>query len=631
MSSLAELPELIGFFSYSREDDEDSHGALSALRDRIQRELRGQLGRSMKTFRLWQDKEAIAPGTLWETEIKTAVEQSAFFIPIITPTVVRSPYCRFELDSFLTREAALGRSDLVFPILYIKVPALEDSTLREHDPVLSVIAKRQYLDWREFRHRDVNSTDIKEAVERFCAHICDALRRSWLSPQERKEQEAAAVKRQAKAEQRRRQAEAEMHREDEARRKAAEEEQRQHDAELDERRKAEAEAEAEAEANRRRQAEDEKRRAEAERQRAENERIRREAREKRQAERRSGSEPLRLPSWTPRQLTLAAGAVVGLVLIGVVGFRLAAPPTSVAVKETSPSPAASIPVAPVAAPAPINPSSAPAPAAPTQPTGTLSAAQERSLKRGDIFQECANCPQMVVVPPGNFVMGLPTDQTYFTYPHGEDKLRPQHNVTIAKPFAVSKFELTFAEWDACVADGGCDGYKPNDHGWGRGQRPVIAVNWFDATAYVAWLSKKTGKPYRLLSEAEYEYAARAGTTTAYPWGNEIGKNNANCNGCGSQWDVRQTAPVGSFAPNQFGLYDMVGNVQERTEDCWHNDYNGAPTDGSAWTSGDCSVRVIRGGSWGSAPYDLRSAARYANGKREDDDGGIRVGRTLLMP
>src|SRR5580658_2211246 len=102
MSSLAELPELIGFFSYSREDDEDSHGALSALRDRIQRELRGQLGRSMKTFRLWQDKEAIAPGTLWETEIKTAVEQSAFFIPIITPTVVRSPYCRFELDSFLT-------------------------------------------------------------------------------------------------------------------------------------------------------------------------------------------------------------------------------------------------------------------------------------------------------------------------------------------------------------------------------------------------------------------------------------------------------------------------------------------------------------------------------------------------
>ena len=127
MSSLADLPELVGFFSYSREDDADSHGALSALRSRIQGELRGQLGRTAKTFRLWQDKEAIPSGTLWETEIKNAVAQSVFFIPIITPTVVASPYCRFELESFLAREAALGRSDLVFPILYIDVPALEDS------------------------------------------------------------------------------------------------------------------------------------------------------------------------------------------------------------------------------------------------------------------------------------------------------------------------------------------------------------------------------------------------------------------------------------------------------------------------------------------------------------------------
>jgi hypothetical protein len=118
MSSLVDLPELVGFFSYSREDDEDSQGALSALRERIQRELRGQLGRSMKTFRLWQDKEAIASGTLWESEIKNAVAQSAFFIPIITPTVIKSSFCKLELDSFLAREAELGRDDLVFPILY---------------------------------------------------------------------------------------------------------------------------------------------------------------------------------------------------------------------------------------------------------------------------------------------------------------------------------------------------------------------------------------------------------------------------------------------------------------------------------------------------------------------------------
>src|SRR5262249_16107367 len=126
MSPFSDLPELVGFFSYSREDDEDSHGALSALRERIQRELSGQLGRSMKTFRLWQDKEAITAGKLWEAELKMAVGQAVFFIPIVTPTAVRSQYCRFEFDAFLAREAELGRDDLVFPILYIKVPELDD-------------------------------------------------------------------------------------------------------------------------------------------------------------------------------------------------------------------------------------------------------------------------------------------------------------------------------------------------------------------------------------------------------------------------------------------------------------------------------------------------------------------------
>jgi hypothetical protein len=234
MSSLADLPELVGFFSYSREDDEDSNGALSALRERIQRELRGQLGRSMKTFRLWQDKEAIASGTLWEAEIKTGVAQSVFFIPIITPTVVRSPYCRFELDAFLAREAALGRSDLVFPILYIKVPALDDSIQRQNDPVVSIIAKRQYVDWREFRHRDVNSTDVKEAIERFCAHICDALHRSWLSPEESQQHVEAATRQHAEVVRKRAEAEGEAKRRgEEARIRAEEEERPKHQADAE--------------------------------------------------------------------------------------------------------------------------------------------------------------------------------------------------------------------------------------------------------------------------------------------------------------------------------------------------------------------------------------------------------------
>ena len=172
----------------------------------------------------------------------------------------------------------------------------------------------------------------------------------------------------------------------------------------------------------------------------------------------------------------------------------------------------------------------------------------------------------------------------------------------------------------------------SDSGWGRGRRPAINVSWDDAQAYVKWLSSITGKPYRLLSEAEYEYAARAGTETAYPWGDDIklnGKAMANCVGCGSQWDGEQTAPVGSFAANQFGLYDMVGNVWEWAEDCWNESYQGAPADGSAWTSGDCSRRIIRGGSWNDNPVLLRSAYRLRNNAGGRDVSlGFRVARTL---
>jgi uncharacterized membrane protein len=197
MAILSDVPELIGFFSYSREDDTDSYGRLSALRGRIQAELRGLLGRTTKTFRLWQDKEAIPSGTLWEGEIKGAVSQALFFIPIITPTVVASRYCRFELEAFIQREAALGREDLIFPILYIDVPGLEDGIGLENDPMLSLIAKRQYVDWREFRFLDVDSTEVRREVGRFCTDIRNALRRRWVSPEEFEQEEAARQKEQA--------------------------------------------------------------------------------------------------------------------------------------------------------------------------------------------------------------------------------------------------------------------------------------------------------------------------------------------------------------------------------------------------------------------------------------------------
>jgi formylglycine-generating enzyme required for sulfatase activity len=254
----------------------------------------------------------------------------------------------------------------------------------------------------------------------------------------------------------------------------------------------------------------------------------------------------------------------------------------------------------------------------------LTAAAERALKPGDSFRECAkDCPEMVVVPAGEFMMGSSADES--DHYDNED---PLHRVTIARPLAVSKFEVTFEQWDACVAVGTCA--QVPDSNMGRGTQPVINVSWDHAQRYVTWFSKMTGRSYRLLSEAEWEYAARAGTTTAYSWGDELGKNNANCNGCVSEWDSRRTAPVGSFGPNQFGLYDMHGNVWEWVEDCLHTNYEGAPDDGSAWIAqGDCNNRVIRGGSWVSYPVGLRSALRFwFSADDHGTDLGLRIARTL---
>ena len=248
---------------------------------------------------------------------------------------------------------------------------------------------------------------------------------------------------------------------------------------------------------------------------------------------------------------------------------------------------------------------------------------ERALKPLASFRECAkDCPEMIVVPAGEFTMGSPATEEGRHADEGR-----QHIVTIARPFAVSKFDVRFADWDACVSVGGCR--QVTDGGMGRDTKPVINVTWDDAQGYVAWFSKMTGQSYRLLSEAEWEYAARAGSTTAYYWGDDIGKGNANCNGCGSKWDNQQTSPVGSFAGNQFGLYDMAGNVWQWVQDCYHDDYNGAPEDGSAWNSGDCSRLVVRGGSRDFDPLALRAASRYWYSTVFRYSGlGFRVGRTL---
>ena len=252
------------------------------------------------------------------------------------------------------------------------------------------------------------------------------------------------------------------------------------------------------------------------------------------------------------------------------------------------------------------------------------------FRRGEVFRDCPQCPEMVVVPVGSFTMGSPPSEEVWHYTG-----RPRHRVRISEPFAVGKYEVTFAEWNACVSDGGCGSYRPGGEGWGRGERPVINVSWIDAQRYAKWLSRKTGKGYRLLSESEWEYAARAGTTGPFHTGGTISTDQANywgekVYGSGRKGVSRgKTVPVGSFAPNGFGLHDMHGNVAEWVEDCWNGSYAGAPADGSGWKSGNCKYRVLRGGSWINPPISLRSAYRNRNksGSRSNLYG-FRVARTL---
>lgn len=279
-------------------------------------------------------------------------------------------------------------------------------------------------------------------------------------------------------------------------------------------------------------------------------------------------------------------------------------------------------------------------------------------KPGQTFRDCADCPEMIVIPAGSFDMGSPSGE-----PGRQDNEGPRHKVSI-RSFAAGKYEITRGQFAAFVAASGynagneCDtsdfvggewkkhsgrnwqnpGYPQDD------SHPVVCVNWNDAKAYVAWLSRKTGKNYRLLSEAEWEYAARAGTTTAWHWGESpdqacsyanvvdaTGKSPlSGIEGRKCTDDLTFTVPVGSFRPNAFGLYDMIGNVAEFTEDCWNGNYDGAPTDGSAWTSGKCQRRILRGGLWESVQQDVRSARRelWAGTAYRSGMFGFRVARML---
>jgi formylglycine-generating enzyme required for sulfatase activity len=259
---------------------------------------------------------------------------------------------------------------------------------------------------------------------------------------------------------------------------------------------------------------------------------------------------------------------------------------------------------------------------------------EDSSGTGRIIRDCPVCPDLVAVPAGEFMMGSPESETARSSNEG-----PQRKVTFKEPFAIGKFEVTFAQWDACAAEDGCK-HKPGDEGWGRGRRPVINVSWHDAMQFVAWLSRKAGKAYRLPTEAEWEYAARGVTKASEPHppfstGPTINYKQANYDanftyGDGKMGVFRQkTLDVGTFPRNAFGLHDMHGNVWEWVQDCYKDSYRGAPADGSAVTSAGCGLRILRGGSWNYFPQLLRSAYRYATAPDiRLEMVGFRIARSL---
>jgi formylglycine-generating enzyme required for sulfatase activity len=522
---------------------------------------------------LAQEKRVI-PVLVGQASMPHADELPDTLKPLARRNAVRLTHERFRADT-----------DSLIGALQRALKGAEEARAKQQ-------VEREHQEQVEREHQEQVEREHQEQVERERQERAERERQAQA---ERDRQAQAERERQAQVE-RERQAQAERDRQAQVERDRLAQVERDRLAQVERERLAQAEREAEAkrvadaaEAKRRTEEERQKRKADAEQARlaALDARARDKTRKEGEADplAEEGARPPALPS-SRRLPILVAASVVGVVLVGAVAWFV---------------------LSPMLMPGPLSP------------------AQEQALKPPNAFQECSKCPVMTVVPAGSFFMGSPT-----TEPGRDNDEGPQHPVTIAAQFAVGKYEVTFDEWNACVADGGCNGYKPADQGWGGGRRPVINVSWTDATAYVNWLAKKTGKPYRLLSEAEYEYATRAGSTTAYPWGDDIGKNNANCNGCGSQWDNKQTAPVGSFAANAYGLYDMVGNVWEWTQDCNHDGYANAPSDGSAWTrGGDCGSRILRGGAFDNYPKVVRSADRTGlNSDSQSFDFGFRVARTL---
>jgi sulfatase modifying factor 1 len=616
----------IGFWSYTSADDAASDGRLSRLRLHLAKRLHQQLGREP---RLFQDRVAIPTGTQWEQEIEKALAEASFLVPILTPGFLQSKWCAKEVWRFRELMQARGRDDLILPVHYLDIRKFYAERRGEcFDPaVLDYLRSLQWVDFRDLEPSDADTADVRRWLGVFAERIEEALYRVAAPPVIAPPTALPPVAVAPVA----------------APRKLPE-------VSPEERLDSPGLPPA---------CDDEKGGVAVG-----------------SPPRPPGSPPrpptpnAPPPAATKRPVLRGIAVIVALVACVLVIRQLMPPvpvPASAPPETTAP---------PAARPSPVQPApTSPAPAAPFQPAAAAAPLPPKEFR--DTCPADAICPELVLIPNGNFQMGT-TDEELDREKVPNDFRgweKPRHPVTIPADFYLGKYDVTVREFAAFVRAkgprpaGGCwtrEAGRDGKYGWQVKQErsweqpgfsqterdPVVCVSYDDAMAYIDWLNKKTGtQAYRLPSEAEWEYAARAGTTAARYWGdsrdaacsfaNVADLSLAKHDGIATPDPERYfncsdgyvfTAPAGSFWSNQFGLFDMLGNVWQWTADCWNANQQGASPDGTVRTAGDCGLRVLRGGSWNGTPRGVRAGDRNWIGTGDRYSGtGFRVARTLFRP
>lgn len=665
------------FLSYAHKDNEYLNGGITWLRSTVESAV-GTL--TARPFQIFQDVDHIGLGQTWSKKLDQALGAAQFFLPVLTPRFFASPFCRHEAEAFLAYEAKMNRDDLIFPIYLIEADVLENPELRAGDALAAKFWERQIDDWRDLKFA-LDGAGPRLRVEKLAAALVEAAKR----PETAKAQHAGATSTWRRAA-RRHQRSTLVHAVQAGKgrkeiivpcgpaelltRNAAAEPNFGADDEKDEENPGTRSRAFEPGAG-----EGLPHERELDELRRENERLKKRiepANSKIQHQRdRTKAPGRRWAPWIGVGLFIGTAVAVvlsvagGLIQFGKSDVREQTRPSSGKIEDVwlpeesaEPETLAGQQRARHEQEPPTEATALDA-AQQWQGVDTASDAPGEALQEDaplDVskvtFRDCEQCPEMMIVSPGTFSMGSPKSE------RGRDQSEgPQHQVTIDHAFAIGVHEVTRAQFGVFVDEtehvaNGCsiwDGetwIEDENRDWRdpgfvqTGSDPVVCVSWDDAKAYIAWLSQKTGRTYRLPSEAEWEYAARAGSRTPYVWGDDLGSACDHANGndeasrkigglpyatlpCndGHAW----TAPVGSYGANHFGLHDMAGNVWEWVEDSWHPSYEGAPGDGRAWLDGDQAARVLRGGSWSYNPQNLRSATRRTAPRENRNAGdGFRV-------